>query len=197
MKSVCVYCGSSPGSLPEYAQAAAECGRLLAARGITLVYGGGNIGLMGILADAALAAGGRVVGVIPHALVRKELAHRGVTELIEVAGMHQRKQMMADMADGFLALPGGIGTLEELCEIITWLQLGIHDKPVGLLNTAGFYDPFLAFVAHMRDQKFLRPQHQAQMLVETSIETVLDRMSAFRCETSDKWIDRLRAGDLG
>jgi uncharacterized protein (TIGR00730 family) len=197
MKSVCVYCGSSPGSLAEYAQCAADCGRTLAARGVTVVYGGGNIGLMGIMADAALASGGRVIGVIPHALVKKELAHRGVTELIEVSTMHERKQKMADLADGFIALPGGIGTLEELCEISTWLQLGIHTKPVGLLNTAGFYDSFLAFLKRMREDRFLRPQHQAQLLMETSMERLLDRMLAFRCDPSDTWIDRLRAGDLG
>lgn len=179
MKSVCIYCGSSTGLNPAYAQAAVECGRALAARGITVVYGGGNIGLMGVLADATLAAGGRVIGVIPHALVKRELAHRGVTELITVHSMHERKQKMADLSDAFMALPGGIGTMDELFEILTWLQLGIHSKPVGLLNTSGFYARLLDFLSHMHDEKFLRNGQLDLLLVDDHLDLLLDKMAAF------------------
>lgn len=154
MKSVCVYCGSSPGNRPEYAEAAALLGRTLAARGLALVYGGGKVGLMGIVADSVLAHGGTVVGVIPDALMQKEVGHRGLTELHVVRNMHERKQMMADRADAFIALPGGVGTFEELFETFTWLQLGYHDKPVGLLNVAGFYDGMLGFLSHAVHEGF-------------------------------------------
>jgi uncharacterized protein (TIGR00730 family) len=179
VKSLCVYCGSCAGLSPAYAQAAVQCGNALAARGITLVYGGGNIGLMGIMADAVLAAGGRVIGVIPHALVQRELAHHGLTELHTVHTMHERKQKMADLSDAFLALPGGFGTMDELFEILTWLQLGIHTKPVGLLNTAGFYTRLLDFLNHMREQQFLRNGQSDLLLVEDRLELLLDRMTAF------------------
>lgn len=179
MKSVCVYCGSSTGLSPAYSQAAAQCGRALAARDITVVYGGGNIGLMGVLADAAMAAGGRVIGVIPHALVERELAHQGLTQLIAVHSMHERKQKMADLSDAFLALPGGLGTMDELFEILTWLQLGIHTKPVGLLNTSGFYARLLDFLSHMHDEQFLRNGQLDLLLVDDHLDLLLDKMAAF------------------
>jgi uncharacterized protein (TIGR00730 family) len=153
--SICVYCGSKPGTDPLYAQAAVDVGQWIAAHGGQLVYGGGSGGLMGIVADATLAAGGRVVGIIPKALVEKEWAHHGCTELHIVDNMHDRKRMMAERADAFVALPGGIGTLEELFEVWTWRQLGYHDKPIGLLNTAGYYDGLLAFLHHAVAHQFL------------------------------------------
>jgi uncharacterized protein (TIGR00730 family) len=190
MKRICIYCGSSPGSLPEYTAAARHCGTVLAQRGLTLIYGGGNVGLMGILADAALAAGGEVIGIIPRNMIARELGHAGVTSLIAVDSMHQRKQEMADLADAFLALPGGIGTMEELFEAYTWLQLGIHDKPVGLLNVAGFYDRLIEFLAHMQAQRFLKPQHFASLLVEDNLERLLERFAHFNHHSIGKWIDR-------
>jgi len=157
---------------------------------LTVVYGGGNVGLMGILADAALAAGGEVIGIIPRKMVARELGHAGVTSLIPVNSMHERKQKMADLADAFIALPGGIGTMEELFEVFTWLQLGLHHKPVGLLNVAGFYDPLLEFLAHMRNQRFLKPQHFETLLVEDTVEPLLDRLARFNHQPVGKWIDR-------
>jgi uncharacterized protein (TIGR00730 family) len=190
MKRVCIYCGSSPGSLPEYAAAARHCGTVLAKRGITVVYGGGNVGLMGLLADAALAAGGEVIGIIPRRMIARELGHAGVTSLIPVDSMHQRKQKMADLADAFLALPGGIGTMEELFEAFTWLQLGIHHKPVGLLNVAGFYDRLIEFLAHMKEQRFLKPRHFVSLLVEDDVGRLLDRFAGFNYQPARRWIDR-------
>jgi uncharacterized protein (TIGR00730 family) len=190
MKRVCIFCGSSPGSLPEYATAARQCGSVLAQRGVTLVYGGGNVGLMGIVADAALAAGGKVIGVIPRRMVARELAHGSLTTLIPVNSMHERKHKMAELSDAFLALPGGIGTMEELFEAFTWLQLGLHNKPVGLLNVAGYYNALLEFLAHMREQRFLKPHHLDTLLVEDSIESLLDRFARFNHQPEDKWIDR-------
>ena len=194
MKRVCIFCGSSPGLLPEYATAARQCGAVLAQRGLTLVYGGGNVGLMGIVADAALAAGGEVIGVIPRRMAAREVAHGGVTSLIAVGSMHERKQKMADLSDAFVALPGGIGTMEELFEAFTWLQLGLHHKPVGLLNVAGYYDALLEFLAHMRGQRFLKAQHFDTLLVEQTIEELLDRLARFNHRPVGKWMDRqLRA----
>jgi len=190
MKRVCIYCGSSPGLLPEYAAAARHCGTVLAGRGLTVVYGGGNVGLMGILADSALAAGGEVIGIIPRKMIARELGHAGVTSLIPVDSMHQRKQKMADLADAFLALPGGVGTMEELFEAFTWLQLGLHHKPVGLLNVAGFYDRLIEFLAHMEGQRFLKPQHLASLLVEDNLERLLDRFTRFNYQPVGKWMDR-------
>jgi uncharacterized protein (TIGR00730 family) len=178
------------GARPEYAQAARELGRLLAARRLRTVYGAGNIGLMGVLADAALEAGGDVVGVIPQALVARELAHNGVTELRVVDSMHQRKALMADLADAFIALPGGIGTLEELCEVLTWLQLGIHSKPCGLLNVAGYFEPLLAMLDRAVDERFLRPQHRSLLQVATDPVELLDRLQTIRPLELHKWLDR-------
>jgi len=187
MKRICVYCGSSEGTNPVHREAAENLGALLASRGTGLVYGGGNVGLMGIIADAALRAGGEVIGVIPTALMDKELGHTGVTKLHVVASMHERKQLMADLSDGFIALSGGIGTFEELFETFTWLQLGFHAKPVGVLNVAGFYDHLLTFLRHATAEKFMRPAHLESLLVESDAAALLERMARFRPETLGKW----------
>lgn len=188
MNTICVYCGSSPGRDPAYAAAAHAVGRLLAETGRTLVYGGGHVGLMGAVADAALATGGKVIGVIPRALEEKELAHDGLTELRVVGSMHERKAIMADLADGFLALPGGLGTLEELFETWTWGQLGLHAKPYGLLNVAGFYDPLLALVDHMVDERFVGPAHRELLLVDSAPERLLERMAAHHVASLPRWL---------
>ena len=185
---LCVYCGSSLGADPRFERAAARAGTALGTSGITVVYGGGHVGLMGAVANAALAAGGQVIGVIPAALRDKELAHEGVTELHVVDSMHERKQLMADLSDGFIALPGGIGTLEELFETLTWLQLGFHTKPVGLLNVAGFYDPLLRFLENMVIAGLLRAEHLDYLIVEGEMEPLLRRMAAFEPVTLDQWI---------
>ena len=190
MQSVCVYCGSSPGADPAFAIAAARVGRALAASGRTLVTGGGRVGLMGTVADAALAAGGRVVGVIPRAIAHKEIAHPGLTELHVVGSMHERKALMAELSDGFVALPGGIGTLEELFETWTWGQLGMHAKPYGLLDVAGFYSPLLTFLDQLVSQRFVRPEHRALLHVSVDIEELLDRMTAAPPPPLPKWLDR-------
>jgi uncharacterized protein (TIGR00730 family) len=176
MKRICVYAGSSFGASPDYSAAAAAFGATCARRGLTIVYGGGNVGLMGVLANAALAAGGKVIGVIPRKMIAEERAHHGLTELIAVETMHERKHRMSQLADGFVALPGGIGTLEEVTEMYTWLQLGLHLKPVGVLNVLGFYDRLLAFLAHMRDEQFLTASHHAMLTVATDAETLLERL---------------------
>ena len=190
MKKVCVFCGSSRGNNPAYLAAAQQVGELLARRGLTLVYGGGNVGLMGAVADAALDAGGAVIGVIPESLVRWEVAHRELTELQVVDTMHARKARMADLADGFLALPGGFGTLDEFCEILTWAQLGLHAKPCGLLNVAGFYDALLAQLDRTVADGLLRPEHRALVLDDTDPERLLERMRDHLGRPMPKWIDR-------
>ncbi len=187
MQRICVFCGSNSGANPAYVEAARDLGRALAQRGIGLVYGGGNIGLMGALADAVMTAGGEAIGVIPEALMRKELGHRGVTELRVVGSMHERKAMMADLADGFIAMPGGYGTLEEYCEVLTWTQLGYHRKPCGLLNVAGFYDALLAFLDHAAGERFLRTEHRALVLAESDPEQLLERIAAWRPLAVEKW----------
>jgi uncharacterized protein (TIGR00730 family) len=178
MNRICVYSGSSFGASPEYAAAAAAFGASCARRGLTIVYGGGGVGLMGVLADSALAAGGKVVGVIPRQMIVEDRAHHGLTELIPVETMHERKHRMAQLADAFVALPGGIGTLEEVTEMFTWLQLGLHLKPVGVLNVLGFYDLLLEFLAHMRDERFLTARHHAMLTVTTDVDSMLDRLTA-------------------
>jgi uncharacterized protein (TIGR00730 family) len=178
MIRICVYSGSSFGASPSYAEAANAFGAACARRGLGIVYGGGGVGLMGMLADAALAAGGEVIGVIPRTMIAEERAHRRLTELIAVDSMHERKMRMAELSDAFAALPGGIGTLEEVVEVFTWLQLGLHLKPVGLLNTGGFYEPLLSLLAHMRDEQFLTPDHHAMLSVEREPEPLLDRLLA-------------------
>ncbi len=180
MRRICVFCGSSAGGRPDYAEAATRLGRLLAERGLGLVYGGGHIGLMGVLADAVLAVGGEAIGVIPQALVDKELAHQGLTELHVVTTMHQRKALMADRADAFVALPGGFGTCEEFFEVLTWGQLGIHDKPISLLNVASFFDPLLAWIDHSAGEGFLRPEHRRLLLVSDDPARLLDALQRYR-----------------
>jgi uncharacterized protein (TIGR00730 family) len=190
MRRICVFCGSSPGASPAYAEAARQLGRLLAQRGLGLVYGGGNVGLMGILADAVLAEGGEVIGVIPHSLMAREVGHSGLTDLRVVGTMHERKALMADLSDGFIALPGGIGTLDEWFEIWTWAQLGLHAKPCGLLDVQNYYSPLLAFLDHMVQERFLRDTHRSFVLVDTDPSLRLDRMAAHNPPAVEKWIDR-------
>ncbi len=188
MKRVCVFCGSSHGSRPEYREAAEELVRVLARRQLGVVFGGGGIGLMNVIADAALALGIEIIGVIPEALVAKELAHGGLSDMRVVRSMHERKALMAELADAFVALPGGFGTLEEFCEVLTWAQLGLHRKPCGLLNVAGYFDPLLAFFDHALAERFLRPEHRAMVLVDSSADRLLDRLAAFQPPDLDKWI---------
>ena len=193
MKCICVFCGSNVGHDPRYRAEAERLGGLLAGRGIELVYGGGNVGLMGVIADACLAAGGTVIGVIPEALIGKEVAgrvvdHRGLTRLEVVASMHIRKARMAELADGFIALPGGFGTFEEFCEILTWGQLGFHVKPMGLLNINGFYDPLLALFERAVAEGFLRNENRAMALAAGDIESLLAVMAAYRPEPVSKWL---------
>src|SRR5438094_6970772 len=176
MSRICAYVGSSFGASPEYAAVAAAFGRACANRGIGIVYGGGSVGLMGVLADSALSAGGEVIGVIPRAMMAEGRAHHSLTDLITVETMHERKHRMSQLADAFVALPGGIGTLEEVIEIFTWLQLGLHLKPVGLLNACGFYDLLLEFLAHMRDEQFLTSKHLSMLSVSTHVESLLDKL---------------------
>ncbi|MEP7013670.1 MAG: TIGR00730 family Rossman fold protein [Acidobacteriota bacterium] len=176
MKRICLYCGSSPRVNNGYLDLARDFGTALASRGLDLVYGGGRTGLMGAAADAVLAAGGRVIGVIPNALAEMEVAHAGLTELHRVDTMHERKAMMADLSDGFAALPGGLGTLDEWFEIWTWAQLGFHHKPIGLLNFEGFFDPLLTFLDHLVAEGFVRPEHRAMTVVERDVEALIDRL---------------------
>ena len=193
LRRVCVYAGSSPGARPVYRTAAEGLGRLLAGRGIGVVYGGGNVGLMGALADAAMDAGGEVTGVIPRALLEREVGHRGVTTLRVVESMHERKALMADLSDGFVALPGGIGTLEELVEMHTWAQLGFHVKPIGVLDVAAFYRPLGAFLDHAVTERFLRAEHRATLLIDEDPAALLGRMEAWEPPAVEKWIDRKSA----
>lgn len=190
IQSVAVYCGSSPGNKPEYLAAARTLGRTLADNGLTLVYGGGDVGLMGALADSALAAGGTVVGVIPHFLIEKEVGHTGLTECHAVDSMHERKMKMADLAEAFIALPGGFGTLEEISEIFTWNQLGIHSKPCALLNVDGFYDPLIAFLRSLVEKRFVRREHLDALLVGADGASLLHKLQHYTPHHLDKWIDR-------
>ena len=189
LKRVCVFCGSSDGARSSYHEAAAMLGRVLAARRIGVVYGGGNIGLMGALADAALGAGGEVIGVIPEHLVNKELAHRGV-DLRIVHSMHERKALMADLADAFITLPGGYGTLEEFCELLTWSQLGLHAKPCGLLNVDGYYDSLLGLFDHAVAEGFVRSPSRDIVLVDDQAARLLDRLALWQAPQVERWIDR-------
>lgn len=190
LRQVCVFCGSSRGTNPAHLAAAQNLGRELAQRGLALVYGGGNIGLMGALADAALSAGGHVIGVIPEALLAKEVGHRGLPDLRIVKTMHERKALMAELSDGFIALPGGFGTFEEFFEVLTWSQLGLHAKPCGVLNVASFFTPLLQLIDHAVTEGFIRPAHRELMLVDDSLERLLERMKRFEPPTVHKWIDR-------
>ncbi|HND23494.1 MAG TPA: TIGR00730 family Rossman fold protein [Zoogloea sp.] len=188
MKRICVFCGSRPGSRPEYRAAAEFLGTTLAERGIELVYGGGNVGLMGVVADACLAAGGRVVGVIPRALLDWEVGHEGLTRLEVVDSMHTRKARMAELADGFIALPGGLGTFEELFEILTWAQLGFHAKPVGLLDTAGYYLPLLQMIERGVAEGFMKAENRGLLLAEDNLFALLRAMGQYHPPTVSKRI---------
>jgi len=190
LERICVFCGSSSGTRTAYREAAISLGRLLAQRGIGLVYGGSHLGLMGTLADTVMAAGGVVTGVMPRLLVEKEAAHTGLPDLRIVGSMHERKALMADLASGFIALPGGFGTLEEFCEVLTWAQLGVHAKPCGLLNVAGFYDPLLALLDHAVAERFLKPQNRDLVIADDDVARLVDRMACFRTPQVSKWIGR-------
>jgi uncharacterized protein (TIGR00730 family) len=187
---LCVFCGSSAGRDPAYAEVAREMGELLARRGIRLIYGGGGIGLMGAIAKAAMSAGGEVVGVIPHALRAKELAYHELTHLHVVQTMHERKQMMADLSDGFIAMPGGFGTFEEFCETLTWAQLGLHSKPCGMLNVKDYYDHMLAMFDHAVREQFVPVHHRAMIIAESDPVRLLDAMAAYQGPPTEKWLTR-------
>jgi uncharacterized protein (TIGR00730 family) len=185
---ICVYCGSNTGANPAYATAARHLGTLLGERGMGLVYGGGKVGLMGLVADAALAAGAEVIGVIPEALRAREVGHTGLTELRVVGTMHERKAVMEDLSDGFVALPGGLGTLDELFEILTWAQLGMHRKPCGLLDVEGFFAPLIAWLDHATAEGFIRPQHRAVIAVDTDAARLLDQFADYQAPALGKWV---------
>jgi uncharacterized protein (TIGR00730 family) len=196
LERIGVYCGSSDDVDPSYLQAARRAGQALAARQVTIIFGGGGTGMMGALADGALAAGGKVLGIIPRRFNNAELAHAGLTEMRVVETMHERKAAMADLAQAFIALPGGYGTLEELFEILTWAQIGLHTKPVGLLNVRGYFDRLLAFIEHVRAEGFIYDEHRALLACEPEPEALLQRLEEFRPPpTLDRWVHR-RAGNL-
>jgi uncharacterized protein (TIGR00730 family) len=190
MKRVCVYCGSSNGNRQSYIKAARALGTSLVQRGLGLVYGGSNVGLMGTIADTVLAEGGEVIGVIPEPLVAKEVAHRGLTDLRIVRSMHERKAMMAELADAFIALPGGFGTLEEFCEIVTWVLLGLHQKPCGLLNVEGYYDGLLSFLNHAVADGFILYEYRSIVLTDSEADGLLEKISNYEVPPLHKWIDQ-------
>jgi uncharacterized protein (TIGR00730 family) len=190
LKRICVFCGSNSGTRPEYTQAAENVGRLLVKQGCSLVYGGGKVGLMGTIADTVLAAGGEVIGVIPHALMLKEVGHTGLTKLRIVNTMHERKALMAELSDAFIALPGGYGTLDEFCEILTWAQLGLHNKPCGILNVNGYFDPLIELFQKSVAEGFLRKQHADMLMIESDPEILLKKMAAYQPPRTEKWITR-------
>ena len=196
MKSLCVYCGSNSGANPAYAEAAIALGTRMARDGIRLVYGGGNIGLMGTVADAVLAAGGQVTGVIPKQLVDMEVAHLDLTELEVVASMHERKSRMFDLADAFVALPGGFGTLEEIVEMLTWRQLGIGTKPCAILDVAGYYQPLIAMMDRMVQERFLHPGQRDDLWAGSDIDAMLGWMRGYEPATASKWLDEKRSREL-
>ncbi len=188
MKRIAVFCGSNKGARPAYAEAAERLGELLAREKIELVYGGGMVGLMGTIADAALRHGGHVIGVIPQSLVIKEVVHEKLPDLRVVKNMHERKALMAELADGFIALPGGYGTFEEFCEVLAWSQLGYHQKPFGLLDAAGFYRGMLEFFDHATNEGFIKPKHRELVMVEEDAEKLLHRLKSFQPPTDVKWV---------
>ena len=196
MRSICVYCGSNAGNKPVYAERAIALGHRLAKEGLALVYGGGNVGLMGIVADAVLEAGGEVIGVIPEQLVEWEVAHKGLTRLEVVANMHERKARMFDLADGFVALPGGFGTLDEMFEMLTWRQLGIGDKPCAFLDVDGFYAPLMAMLDRMVEERFLHPDQRRDLWQGDDIEAMIAWMRAYRPADAAKWMDEKRRKEL-
>lgn len=190
IKRVCVFCGSSPGTKPVYTQTAQAVGRILCQRGIELVYGGGNVGLMGAMADACLSDGGRVIGVIPQAMVDREVAHTGLTKLHIVTSMHERKALMADLSDAFVALPGGFGTWDEFCEVLTWSQLGIQRKACALLNINGYYDSFLQMTDLAVSEGFVRASNRELLIADTDPARLIDRLSSYSIPVAEKWIGR-------
>lgn len=190
MKSICVYCGSSPGRQSIYADAADSLAESLVKRNLRLVYGGAGIGIMGTLADQVLQLGGEVIGVIPKALANKEIAHANLTELHITQSMHERKMLMAELSDGFIALPGGIGTLEELFEIWTWAQLGFHHKPCGLLNIASYYDALIQFLANMQQEQFVKPQQHDLLMIETDADRLLQRYERYQSPVAKQWLSQ-------
>jgi len=190
MKNICVYCGSNPGRLAAYADGARSLAKALVDRDLGLVYGGASVGIMGLIANSVLQLGGRAVGVIPEALKRKEIEHTGLTELHVTRSMHERKTLMADLSDGFIALPGGVGTLEEIFEVWTWAQLGFHAKPCGLLNVAGYYDGLTAFLDHTVAEQFVRPAHRSTLMVEPTPDVLLDRFASYQAPTVQKWVEK-------
>jgi uncharacterized protein (TIGR00730 family) len=194
--SLCVYCGSAVGATAVYADAARALGRELVRRDISLVYGGGNVGLMGAIADEVMANGGRAIGVIPEALMKREVGHHGLTELHIVKDMHERKAMMAELAEGFIAMPGGFGTLEELFEVTTWAQLGLHQKPIGLLNVNGFYDGLTGFAAHLVGQGFVRPDHAQLLMHAPDATALLDQFECYVPNIKVKWLEREQAKEI-
>ena len=194
MKSICIFCGSSPGKRPIYLEAARSVGRTIAETGMRMVYGGGAVGMMGAVADACLEAGGEVIGVITQRLSDLEVAHEGLTEIEVVQTMHERKARMAELSDGFVSLPGGIGTLEEMFEVFTWAQLEIHAKPLGLLDVEGYYDELHAFLKHMVEERFLLPEHGEMLLLDDDFEQLVARMMAFEPVKIEKWVDRKTLG---
>ena len=196
MKAICVYCGSNTGNRPAYAERATALGERIAREGLSLIYGGGNVGLMGLAADAALAAGGEVIGVIPEQLVTWEVAHKGVSRLEVVANMHERKMRMFDLADAFVALPGGFGTLDEMFEMLTWRQLGIGDKPCAFLDVDGFYAPLLQMIDRMVAERFLHPEQRADLWHGQDIGAMLAWMRSYTPATASKWIDEKRRSTL-
>jgi uncharacterized protein (TIGR00730 family) len=189
IRSVTVYCGSSPGADPAYAEATRTLARRMATSGIRIVYGGGKLGLMGILADTAMEAGGEVIGVMPQALIDHEIGHPGLSELRVVGSMHERKAMMVELADAFIALPGGIGTLEELIEVYTWSQLGLHNKPIGVLDVNGFYGPLATLLDVAVEQRFLRVPHREVLIFDADLESLMQRLAAAEAPVLRKWID--------
>lgn len=196
MKSICVYCGSNAGSKPAYTERAIALGDRIAKEGLQLVYGGGNVGLMGIVADAVLAAGGEVVGVIPEQLVNWEVAHKGVTRLEVVANMHERKKRMFDLSDAFVALPGGFGTLDEMFEMLTWRQLGIGDKPCAFLDVEGFYTPLMGMIDRMMEERFLHPEQRNDLWHGDDLDAMVAWMRAYTPAQTDKWMDEKRRKSL-
>ncbi|MCX6305066.1 MAG: TIGR00730 family Rossman fold protein [Bacteroidetes bacterium] len=196
IKALCVFCGSSMGRQPLYAAQAVLLAEHLLAEKITLVYGGANVGLMGVLADTMLAGGGKVIGVMPKSLVEREVAHAGLTEMHIVEGMQERKALMADLSDAFIALPGAYGTLDELFEVLTWNQLGIITKPIGLLNLDGFFNPLLQMLDHAVAEKFLRPEHRRMLIIGDNFTRIMNDLEKYQPETAEKWIERLKAGKI-
>ncbi len=189
MKKICIYCGSSPGARPEYIETAEKLGRLLVQKKIDLVYGGARVGVMAAIANAVLGHGGEVIGVMPRFLTEKEVAHTGLTELRTVETMHERKKLMTELADGFIALPGGMGTLDELFETLTWAQLGLHQKPIGLLNVCSYYDFLLQFLENGAEERFLSQAHRDMLIVENDAAKLLARLEGYRAQQTEKWLD--------